>query len=176
MNGKRILLFLCFLVVAGFCLAIAGEGHGFGVDSNGYVYIGKSDQVEVFEEGRMIRAIQLPPHRAYYFTVQADDTILFSNSDYYYVLDLNGDVLSKKPEFEFQIFNRLKTQREVVTESGMRYLYQNIFGCEIIKNNDGEIIYQTPLKNYLPLLMLSLMIICLCFPAIESIIQHRKGR
>lgn len=174
MNGKKILLFICLIVMAGCCLAIAGEGHGFGVDSKGYVYIGKDGQIEVFEDGQMIRSIKLPPHRAYYFTVQADDTILFSNSDFYYVLDLNGDVLSKKPEFESQIFNHLKMQREVVTENQIRYFYQNIFGCEIVKNNDGKIVYQTSLKNYFPLLMLSLMIICLCFPVVILITQHRK--
>lgn len=119
------------------------EWYGFGVDSDGQVYIGRPTQIEVYQDGEYVSSIEIPKNRIYYFTVQEDDTILLSTSLNAYILDLSGRELSCKPDDMCSVFNKLQWQKEVKTRSGEIFRYQDSLGCKTIENENGEIIFQS---------------------------------
>ena len=86
---------ITFLLAASGLVAI--DWYGFGVDSEGNIYIGQKSEICVYEESVCIRTIDIPQYRSYYFTIDHDEILLASPS-HVYTFDLNGQMLSKESD------------------------------------------------------------------------------
>lgn len=71
--------------------------HGFGVDSNGYVYVGTESAIQVFDKKACIKTINIPQYRSYSFTVR-NDQILLADASEIVTLSLDGNELSSRPD------------------------------------------------------------------------------
>lgn len=151
MKLKRILTLAVyvFMILILFSFTTSDSWHGFGVDSFERVYIGEKDCINVLENNEIVHTIAVPPHRAYYFTVQSDDTILIATEARVYVVDYYGNELSCKYEENDATYIKLQFLEEVNTENGSRYLCRTFLGRRSIENENGEVIYEVPFVSYL---------------------------
>lgn len=146
---KCALIVLCpILIVLWLHLCISDRWYGFGIDSNGKLYVGEEKQIAIYSNGQLEKLIPIPQNRSYFFTVQGDDTILLATATYAFVLDLNGNLLNSEPDPNGSLYFDLQSIQEVKASNGNRYYHRKLLGRRIIERNDGEIIYKTPLSDY----------------------------
>lgn len=101
--------------------------------------------------------------RAYLFTVQADDTILLSTSTDVYVLDLNGEVISRQPDEGTKTFNSLQWKRKFTAADGDVYYKQWNFGrtrIDRVGNTGKYTVYIMPVGEYILKLLVIFAWIC----------------
>lgn len=156
---KTIFLFLCVLIQLLGCFypiifilratdIVSIEWYGFGVDSEGYIYIGRPSEICVYKEGLCIRTIDIPQYRSYYFTIN-DSNILLASSSRVYIFDLNGMMLSKELDPSGSAYSDLQWMREVRTPTGTLYRRTHRFFRDAIEKEDGTVVYQMPMGDYL---------------------------
>ena len=147
---KAILLCVYIMVmVTGIFIALRSDWYGFGVDSEGRVYIGRKTTIVVLDKGQTACEIEVPPHRAYYFTVLPDDTVQVATNSYVFLLDASGNVLSEEKEIESVTLRRLQRLTEMETADGQKYTCRSVLGRRCIERSDGEVVYEEPLGKYL---------------------------
>lgn len=150
MNQKATLsvvrLFLCVIIFVSlvayfFICAPNREWHGFGVDSQEYVYIGKQNEIHVYCRGEQIASIPIPSFRTYYMTVLQDDTILLSSSQNVYVFDLGGTQLSCEPDLRSSVYNELRHLKTAETGSDTFNLQSDILGKHSVTDKHGTVLF-----------------------------------
>ena len=55
--------------------------HGYGVDSQGKVYLGKHSCIRIYQNGALLDTIQLPDYRYYWMTVEKDQIVIAGDSN-----------------------------------------------------------------------------------------------
>jgi len=155
---KSIMIYLIIIVPVGmFCMyhLITGNVtityHGYGVDSSGNLYVGLEREIAVYDGDSKISSIQTAAStaRAYYFTVQHDDTILLSTASNVYVLDLNGNILSKTEDTNTVVYDRLQwSGKNFTATDGTQYVRCASLGRMRIETSDGNVIYQMPMFDF----------------------------
>lgn len=151
MFRKKAMLLCVYIIVmaAGVFMALRSDWYGFGVDSEGRVYIGKKTTIVALEMGQPAYEIEVPPHRAYYFTVLPDDTVQVATNSYVFLLDANGTVLSEEKEIESVTLRRLQWLTETENADGQKYTCRSVLGRRSIGRSDGKVVYEEPLGKYL---------------------------
>lgn len=150
--------------------------NGFGIDSEERVYIGNNSKIDVYQNGGYIGSISLPPYRTYSFTIQGNDTILLSNSLDVYNYDLSGAELSSRPDDQCTLYNQFKQKSSHVSIKGVRYMRKNFLLRYSVIKEDGTIVYQMPLFDYVVKLALIASSVSMSLVALLIIINRKKYR
>ena len=139
--------------------------HGFGVDSHGKVYIGKREEVQCYHNSELLYSIPIQPYKAYSMTIQSDNTLLITAPEAFDIYDLQGNRLPSPEEYDSSLYNTLLYRQKLQTPDGSEYRCVNILGFRKIFNSNDEIVYQTPVTDYL-LLILTWFVFILTFVSI----------
>ena len=138
---------------------------GFGIDSSGIIYLGFGERIMKYNmDGERIGTIPIR-YRGYRFEILKDDTILCSDGKNTHILDLNGNELEIINKTGSKEYDRSEREKKTFTANdGQEYVMRMPFGRRIIKSKDGEVIWKTPLKDYLIFLigLLSLTVLMGC--------------
>ena len=129
-------------------IAPNNQWHGFGVDSNGYVYIGKKDKIVQYHDNNQIGCIPIPSYRTYSFTLQHNDTILIADSSKVNIFDLSGNHLYSYQDPGPSKYSELQWLRKINTVSGDTYRLRSILGFHTITKNGDVIVYHTSMNDY----------------------------
>ncbi len=138
------LLALVFLISLIFLLTGNGfpVSRSFAVDSAGRLYIGRSSQIEIYENGSLINSISALTSRGYAFTIE-NDTIVLSTASTVYEMDLSGNVQAEYADTMSRVYHAHTENRQFTDARGNVYKRSSPWGrlqiaCE------GEICYQMP--------------------------------
>lgn len=116
MNVKLIALIVAVVLLAMSLLLIEGyadlQYHGFGIDSEGRIYEGRNYHIYVYDHDECIQVFDVPQYRTWVFEVSNDKIIIASGE--VLTLSLNGEILSKQKDAEFQEYTRIKNNRTIV--------------------------------------------------------------
>ena len=161
------------LIVSG---TVAVSYEGFALDSHGRLYLGVYNKIDVYEGNSLLYSIDPQTQRTYSFTIQ-DDTILLSNTSDVYVIDLEGNIVSSMEDVDASIFNELQKNREFYSLDGNIYRMQKNFGrVRVIKEN-GEVIYQMPIFDYIVKMVIIFSAIGLSILVTYLVISfHKKAK
>ena len=153
---KIFIIYVCVAFLINFPYVILQVTHqvtlsysGFGLDSSGVLYIGTDSSIEKYLNGEQIGKI-LKPSRGYAFAVQNDDTILLSTASIVYTMDLDGNILTQREDIGTETFNQLQKKNKLfLANDGKTYRLKLIFGRTCVVSEEGEMIYQMPLLDYI---------------------------
>lgn len=122
--------------------------HGFSLDSQENLYVGKSGRIDVYSKnGDHFKSITPRTSRVYYFTI-IKDRIFLSTSSEAYILDLDGNVIQEREDRTGEIGRRLEPKGQIyVSSNGDEYKIIDSFTRFKIVKNDSAIIYQMPLLD-----------------------------
>ena len=104
--------FLIFLGISTDAGYVSISYNGFAIDSLDNLYVGKENKIEKYYNDVLIGTIDPQTSRAYAFTIK-DDTILLSTTSTVYTLDLNGNIVSEREDYELETFNMLQHQKKI---------------------------------------------------------------
>ena len=129
---------------------------GFGVDSEGNLYIGRKHQIEVHRNNIAIEHLPIPVQKGWCMGLTADDHIQITTGSRVYTLQLDGTVLGNESDYNSQVDNRYHNQRIITGNDGKQYRLRYKWIWPTIER-EGVVIYRTPLVD--PLLKV-LLILC----------------
>ena len=128
--------------------------HGFALDDNGLLYVGKHGKIDVYNKGQYIRTVFKNSGRGYAFTIQEEKIYIatYDTIDIVIVMDLSGNLIKTIDDIDEKERRRLEMQKNVFTYDDSVYFATNTMGFyKITKTNDGksEVIYQKPMLDYI---------------------------
>ena len=145
--------------------------YGFGIDSSGTVYLGFTGNIMKYKDGKKIGRITKIP-RGYAFELLHDDTIHCSNHKDTYIMDLNGKEIGIIKNTGSEEYDRMLREKNIFLASdGQKYEMRNPFGRRIITSEDGDVIWQMPLWDYL-LLVIAFISILMAMGCVIIILFH----
>ena len=130
-----------------------------------------NNQIVKYQDQEKISSIPIL-FRAYAFEMRLDDKILCSDAKDSYVMNLEGQILQVIEKTGSKEYNRILSEKKTfIANDGQGYVMSTPFGRRVIKTRDGVIIWKTPIKDYLILLIgfISLSILMGC---VVIIIYH----
>ena len=164
-------LFIIFFVML-ISISLIGSGtvvtsyEGFALDSNENLYLGEYSKINVY-------SVDAHTSRAYAFTIQNDE-ILISTAETVYITDLSGNVINSYKDTDTSLFNELKSNKDSFSLNGSTYKMQKNFGRSRIVKDDGKVIYQMPLLDYIVKIGILISMLWLAVLAIYLVISFRK--
>lgn len=164
-----ITFFICGICVI--CDFVSPQFHGFGVDSEGRLYVGLGRSIAVYENGDKIYEIRRNyTRRGYVFTVQPDDTLIICSGNSVCTVDLKGNEIIEPWEEDAWTADRIKTGKYYFRSSdGRNYTARRPLGRLTIYQEDA-VIYQMPLVEYI--LVVLLIVSIPCFAVSVFVIRH----
>lgn len=139
-KGLLVILIIYINIIAvllGFSLFSVSTGkasivlNGIGVDSKGYVYVGHDKRIDVYNDSEFIKKISIPTSRGYGFTID-NDNILLSTGDYTYLMNLDGEILSKQSD---SYENHIYSENSFRNASGDSFKVKSLlFRTKVVKN------------------------------------------
>lgn len=171
-------LFIIFFVML-ISISLIGSGtavtsyEGFALDSNENLYLGEYGKINVYKESYLLYSVDAHTSRAYAFTIQNDE-ILISTAETVYITDLSGNVINSYKDTDTSLFNELKRNKDSFSLNGSTYKMQKNFGISRIVKDDGKVIYQMPLLDYIVKIGILISMLWLAVLAIYLVISFRK--
>lgn len=171
-------LFIIFFVML-ISISLIGSGtvvtsyEGFALDSNENLYLGEYGKINVYKEGSLLYSVDAHTSRAYAFTIQNDE-ILISTAETVYITDLNGNVISSYEDEDTSLFNKLKKDKKLFLIEWKYLQNTKNFGRSRIVKDDGKVIYQMPLLDYIVKIGILISMLWLAVLAIYLVISFRK--
>lgn len=171
-------LFIIFFVML-ISISLIGSGtavtsyEGFALDSNENLYLGEYGKINVYKESYLLYSVDAHTSRAYAFTIQNDE-ILISTAETVYITDLSGNVINSYKDTDTSLFNELKRNKDSFSLNGSTYKMQKNFGRSRIVKDDGKVIYQMPLLDYIVKIGILISMLWLAVLAIYLVISFRK--
>lgn len=154
---------------------------GFALDSNENLYLGEYSKINVYKEGSLLYSVDAHTSRAYAFTIQRayaftiqNDEILISTAETVYITDLSGNVINSYKDTDTSLFNELKSNKDSFSLNGSTYKMQKNFGRSRIVKDDGKVIYQMPILDYIVKIGILISMLWLVVLAIYLVISFRK--
>ena len=117
--------------------------YDFAVDAAGNLYVGKEGVIEVYSSGKLQRTFDVTDY-AYFFTIDADDTILLGTSSTCYKMDLYGHVLEERDDEGETYYNLQFADRSFTAQNGDVYRRRWIPFVFQIVCNKSEVVYTSP--------------------------------
>lgn len=148
--------------------------HGFGVDSSGKLYVGRMQQIEVYQSGEHIDTLTIPPQRGWTISVAEDDTIVVADGTYVHTLSLDGAVISQENDIQSKITNQQEGIRQIEGNDGNHYELIGKMFWPMVKKN-GVIIYTAPFVDMLIKLTLAGAFVCFAIATVRSFKLHKKA-
>ena len=156
---KKIILFLSVAVTVlsiFFCLfslywnKVTIQLNGFAVDSKERLYIGKSERIEVYDNGILQYTINPRTGRGYTFTITERDVLIVNTGDYIYEMDLMGEkVYRKYSDRSDNKYDGLGDIIEIFTENGNTYTLKNKYLRYKFVKNGEQTVYEMPLYDFI---------------------------
>lgn len=171
------LLVLFFVMLIS--ISLIGSGtvvtsyEGFALDSNENLYLGVYGKINVYKDGSLLYSVDAHTLRAYAFTIQ-NDKILISDAETVYIMDLNGNVISSYEDANTSLFNKLKKDKNSFSLNGNTYKIQKNFGRSRIVKDDGKVIYQMPILDYIVKIGFLISMVWLVVLAIYWVVNFRR--
>lgn len=141
--------FLCILLF--FAIIVFGCGslefNGFGIDSNGLLYIGRLHQIEIYNEGKQIQKLTTPADRGWVMAVDDKDNILVSNMSTIIILDTDGSVITTHKDIHSERYYKIRSIRQVKMLDGSIYELKHKWIWPTIQRN-GTTIYRVPFADF----------------------------
>jgi len=134
------------------------DWHGFGADHLGQVYIGKPGRIEVYNHNSLVSIIPIQPYRTYAFTTRDGESFQLSTASTIYTLDIYGNELESEDDKGCDTYEALRENKQVILPNGQKVIKEAPFLHTRIVNENGDILYQMPLLDYIIQLIL---VICL---------------
>lgn len=137
----------------------------FALDSQGRLYVGKHNRIDVYDNGILIDTITTRTSREYLFTIVEEDVLLLATSTTVYHMDTSGKIQTSFEDPTGKIHRQLKLMRkEFVSSQSDIYRLHNIWGWHYISKNESETIYSISLLSFLTkcLLFISAGLIVVC--------------
>lgn len=164
---KNILIFVfTFGVVIFSCLFLIASGksspciNGFAVDSYGRLYVGELTKISVYKDKSKIKEISPLTTRGYTFTIKADEIIVATSSEVWY-LNLTGEIKRSEDDSDTEKFNFIKSNNKTfISDTGKKYSIDYSYGRWKIVC-DGSIILQMSLLDYIVKILLIISIVAL---------------
>ena len=151
-------LFICVMLVI--CNAVTLSIESFAVDSQNRIYIGRPEEIHVYEGDRLVKRISAQTSRGYQFTVLKSDAILLSTSSNVYTMDLDGNVLSVREDVGTKTYNKLQYARKNFTShKGDQYQIRDALGRAKIVKNGTETVYQISVLSVIVKRLIALCIV-----------------
>jgi len=139
---------------------------GFAVDDDGLLYIGKTGQIDVYNNEDFVKTIYETYARGYRFTIQGEE-LCTDNGVTREVISLDSDNVIKTDSTGREMM-ALRSQQNVFETSSAKYVATNTFGFYKItrygKDGISEVVYQMPTLDYLisltqPLFVIMIIVI-----------------
>ncbi|MBQ5994885.1 MAG: hypothetical protein IJL63_03385 [Clostridia bacterium] len=157
-KDKILLLFILFVFIDGSIILTAlmmnfggyasAEFHGFAVDGDGRIYVGKDEKIEVFQNGGLVNKLKDHAYKNYVFTMQDDGTLLITNSDKLYITDLEGNTLSEYEDTFSHTYNALnRAKYKFASADGKEYSVKNRYLRYKIVDGSGNVLYKMPVPD-----------------------------
>ena len=149
--------------------------YGFAVDKNGLLYIGKTEEITVMNNGRKIKTISPHTSKGYAFTIVDGERIVLATSNEVYNLDLEGNILSKTQGNSSDVNKLRKEMRSYEDVNGRHYKYESVMGYYTIKVEDAGVvrtIYRMPILDYCCRILLFACLIAIVIAIIMLIISY----
>lgn len=149
MKGLVVLGFLCILCFFGVITLDLGslEFCGFGVDGNGLLYVGRSHQIEVYDDRVLVNSFPTPAERGWIMTVNENSHILVSNMSTVFTLDNKGTVIATQADTHSEMYAQMKETKELqLLNHDVYQLKYTWIWPTILKN--GSVIYQVPFADF----------------------------
>lgn len=155
--GLFVVVLPCIILIA--TGAVSPEIRCFALDSIGRIYIGRTNKIDVYEDGRLINSFSSKTSKSYEFTILSDDTILLSTSTTVYSMDLNGNVLDSHPDTGTFMLLRKQTGK-FLTQAGDTYEFRcKLLWPRIVKNGEN-VVYKISTGSFVVRCVLGLSVIC----------------
>lgn len=166
-----IMLFCVFSIISGKAnLGISS----FAVDSLDRVYIGTSQQIEVYEGGILKYTINPQTSKSYVFTILDDDTILLSTATTVYSMDLSGNILDSWEDRATETYHRIsKNKNKFMLENGDEYKLKGWAGWTRIVKNGETVVYRITVFSFAVKLILYITVISMGLITISEL-RRRK--
>lgn len=124
--------------------------NGFAV-SDGKIYIGLSNRVEIWEDNVCTAKIPLWKYASdgYVFCLEDDHIVVYSSPEKK-TYDISGNLLDTQEYSDTRVFNEKEKQKNTYTDAnGVTYVQKNIFGYYFIMNQQTkETVYRMPMFDY----------------------------
>lgn len=117
--------------------------HGFGVDSQGKVYLGKHSCIRIYQNEALLDTIQLPDYRYYWMTIENDHIVIAgdSNVEKY---TLQWELVSKESVYSTDTYHTMRDNHASVAVNNTNYTIQRRWFQQTIVDENGVIHYATP--------------------------------
>ena len=167
-----IITFLSFLGVINFTFC------GFALDSNDLLYIGKSNKIDVYDNGKYVNTV-FEYDGGYFFTIQDEKLYIAASRDVIAVRDLTGKLIEIIDDSAHIEAKRLEKQKNVFLKDDAEYRATNTMGYYKItklSNGESEVIFRKPLIDYIcgVILLLSALSVPV-FLITTCTIEYREG-
>ena len=162
-------IFLFFVLIT--FLPSSLEFCGFGVDSNESIYIGRSHQIEIYENGVRTSTIIPPVERGWCMRVDASDKIIVSDMGNIYTLDLQGTLIDQQEDSNSSCYYEVREFKRYEHPSGNVYELKHRWIFPVILKN-GEVIYRVPFADFIARISFLLGVVCTLIGAFFSKRNH----
>ena len=141
--------FLCillfFVIIAFGCGSL--EFNGFGIDSNGLLYVGRLHQIEIYKEDKQIQKLTTPADRGWVMTVDDKNNIVVSNMSTVFILDSDGSVITTHKDIHSERYYKTRSIRQIKMLDGSIYDLKHKWIWPTIQKN-GTTIYRVPFVDF----------------------------
>lgn len=167
------LLLFVFVIIPSMTDEMVINCKGVGMDSSGIIYIGGTTTIKKYNGKELIDTI--PHHyRGYYFEVENNDTIRCCTETDTIILTLDGDYIQKIKGTGTKEYERMKKERWSFTGGdGEQYTVKKCLGRIIITSEHGDVIWETPFREYFRLVLGVIFIILLEMGIVYAIYHFR---
>lgn len=117
--------------------------HGFGVDSQGKVYLGKHSCIRIYQNEALLDTIQLPDYRYYWMTIENDHIVIAGDSNVK-KYTLQWELVSKESVYSTDTYHTMRDNHASVAVNNTNYTIQRRWFQQTIVDENGVIHYATP--------------------------------
>ena len=144
-SGILVILLIILFVLT----KIAGDAkiHGFDVDSEGRVYVGRAHQIEIYQGKELVDVISVPDFRNWSFKLSESGRFCVSDISTVYEIDESGQIISECEDVQSRAYKEMY-KRKTVNLGEIQIHKAAPFGWTRIVNNDGDCLYKIPALNY----------------------------
>lgn len=143
--------FLIFISVSANTGYAASTFSGFGVDTKGYMYVGRDLNIEKYKGDELVAVFGPIKARSMFFTVDSDDTLSIATEGAVITMDSNGTILNERivNPTRMQLYKELAKTTSFTAQNKETYSWDTSFLERLkVKNSDGTVVYKQPLRDY----------------------------
>ena len=128
--------------------------NGFGIDTQGYLYVAEGKKICIYQNDIQVRKISLRSD-TYAFAMENDDVLLVAYPSIVYRMDKTGYVIEEWEETAAQTHHQIQNNsKTIVTSNGDEYRKVSEMGWTRIVKNGTEVVYKISVLSFVVKLLL----------------------